>query len=289
MFKTILITGASNGFGKDTARTLAAAGHRVFATMREARGRHGDTAKELQSKGIETLELDVTKNASVDAAFNELFSKTGGRLDVLVNNAGIASGGLAETFTPEQLRDMFEVNVFGIQRVIRAALPEMRKDKSGLIINVGSVLGRLTVPFYGLYGASKHAVEALTDGYRYELSQLGIEVVLIQPGPYPTGLWAAVQQPADPCRAEKYGEVAVLPGKVVEFLGGVFGSADAPDPHDTAKAIATVVETPNGKRPERVIVGLPFGADAANAAIEPIQAKVLSGVGMEHLSKLKIA
>jgi NAD(P)-dependent dehydrogenase (short-subunit alcohol dehydrogenase family) len=289
MSKTILITGTSNGFGNDVARTLAAAGHRVFATMRDMNGRHRDAAKALQSAGIETLELDVTDNASVDAAFRELSAKTGGKLDVLINNAGVASGGLSETFTPEQLRDLFEVNVFGVQRVIRAALPDMRKNKSGLIINVGSILGRLTLPFYGLYGASKHAVEAMTDGYRYELSQLGIDVVLVQPGPYPTGLWTSVQKPADPGRAETYGEVAALPGKFVEFLGSVFSGSNAPDPHDTATTIAKLVETPHGERPDRVIVGLAFGADAANAAIQPLQAQVISGVGMDQLAKLKVA
>jgi NAD(P)-dependent dehydrogenase (short-subunit alcohol dehydrogenase family) len=271
MPKTVLVTGTSNGFGNDVAKTLAAAGHRVFASMREIGGRHRDTAKELQSKGIETLELDVTNNRSVDAAFKSLFEKTDGKLDVLVNNAGIASGGLSETFSPEQLRDMFEVNVFGVQRVIRAALPEMQRSRSGLIINLGSILGRLTLPFYGLYGASKHAVEAMTESYRYELSQLGIDVVLVQPGPFPTNLWAAIQKPSDPGRADKYGEVAALPGKFVEFLQGVFTGAEAPDPHDTAKTIAKLVDTPAGERPHRVVVGLAFGADAANAAIRPIQ------------------
>jgi len=202
MSDTILITGTSNGFGKDLANTLAAGGHRVFATMRDMDGRNREVAKELQAKGIETLELDVTNNASVDAAVKTLFAKTDGRLDVLVNNAGIASGGLAESFTPEQVREMFEVNVFGVQRMIRAVVPQMQANKSGLIVNVGSILGRLTLPFYGLYGASKHALEALTEGYRYELSQLGIDVVLVQPGPFPTNLWAAVQKPSDPGRAD---------------------------------------------------------------------------------------
>jgi NADP-dependent 3-hydroxy acid dehydrogenase YdfG len=289
MPEIILITGTSNGFGKDIAQTLAAAGHRVFATMRDMDGRNRDVAKQLQAKGIETLELDVTNNASVDAAVKALFGKTSGRLDVLVNNAGIASGGLAETFTPEQVREMFDVNVFGIQRMIRAVLPQMQANKSGLIVNVGSILGRLTLPFYGLYGASKHAVEALTEGYRYELSQLGIDVVLVQPGPFPTNLWAAVQNPADPGRADKYGDVAALPGKFVEFLGGVFNGPDAPNPHDTAKAIVNLLETPRGKRPERVVVGLAFGADAANSAILPIQEQVIAGVGLDHLKKLKVA
>ena len=289
MSDTILITGTSNGFGKDLANTLAAGGHRVFATMRDMDGRNREVAKELQAKGIETLELDVTNNASVDAAVKTLFAKTDGRLDVLVNNAGIASGGLAESFTPEQVREMFEVNVFGVQRMIRAVVPQMQANKSGLIVNVGSILGRLTLPFYGLYGASKHAVEALTEGYRYELSQMGIDVVLVQPGPFPTNLWAAVQKPSDPGRADKYGEVAALPGKLVDFLGGVFSGPEAPNPHDTAQAIAKLVGTPRGKRRERVVVGLAFGADAANSAIQPIQEQVIAGIGLDQLKKLKVA
>jgi NAD(P)-dependent dehydrogenase (short-subunit alcohol dehydrogenase family) len=289
MSDTILITGTSNGFGKDLANTLAARGHRVFATMRDMDGRNREVAKELQAQGIETLELDVTNNASVDAAVKTLLGKTDGKLDVLVNNAGIASGGLAETFTPEQVREMFEVNVFGIQRMIRAVVPPMQANKSGMIVNVGSILGRLTLPFYGLYGASKHAVEALTEGYRYELSQLGIDVVLVQPGPFPTNLWAAVQKPSDPGRADKYGEVAALPGKVVKFLGGVFAGPNAPNPHDTAETIAQLVRTSRGKRPERVVVGLAFGADAANSAIQPIQEQVIAGIGLDQLKKLKVA
>ena len=289
MSKVILITGASTGFGNDMAKTLAAAGHRVFATMRDKDGRHRAAADALQASGIATLDLDVTSTSSVEQAFTRLFAETDGRLDVLINNAGIASGGISETFTPEQLRDMFEVNVFGVHRVIRAALPVMRAAGSGLIINMGSILGRLTLPFYGLYGASKHAVEAMTDGYRYELSQLGIDVVLVQPGPYPTDLWTSIQQPADPVRAETYGDVAALPGKFVEFLGGVFSSPESPNPHDIATAITELVDTPPGRRPERVVVGLAFGADAANAALHPIQGQVIAGIGMDQLARLRAA
>jgi NAD(P)-dependent dehydrogenase (short-subunit alcohol dehydrogenase family) len=289
MPKTVLITGTSNGFGNDVAKTLAAAGHLVFATMRDMHGRHSDAAEELRSRGITTLQLDVTSNSSVDAAFKALLDKTGGTLDVLVNNAGMAAAGLSETFTPEQVRDMFEVNVFGVQRVIRAALPGIQKSRSGLIVNIGSILGRVTIPFLGLYGASKHAVEAMTDSYRYELSQLGIDVVLVQPGPYPTKLYTAIQRPSDAGRAVKYGEVAALPGKFAEYLQGVFSGADAPDPHDVAEAIVKLVATPNGERPHRVVVGAPFGADTANSAIEPIQGQLITGIGFDHLAKLKVA
>ena len=289
MSKTILITGTSNGFGNDIAQTLAAAGHRVFATMRDINGRHREAAQALNAKGIETLELDVTDDASVDAAFKALFAKTGDKLDVLINNAGIASGGIQETYTPEQTRAMFDVNVFGIQRVTRAALPNMHKAKSGLIINIGSILGRVTLPFFALYGASKHAVEAVTEGYRYELSQQGIDVVLVQPGPYPTKLYTAIQKPADIGRADQYGDVAQMPAAFEAYLGGLFTSENAPNPHDVAQSITDLVAQPSGQRPNRVIVGLDFGADAANAAIQPIQSQLVAAIGMTHLDALKTA
>ena len=287
MSKIILITGTSNGFGKDAAKTLAEAGHQVFATMRNANDRNRAAAEELQSHGINVLELDVTNDSSVGGAFKELY-KTGDKLDVLVNNAGLFAQGIAETYTPEQVRDMFEVNVFGIQRVTRAALPEMRKRKSGLIVNIGSILGRVTIPFIGLYGASKFAVEALTEGYRYELSQLGVDVVLIQPSAYPTGLYSATQQPADPHRAEEYGEIAALPGAFVEFLKGVFSGADAPDSHEVSKELVGLIATAAGERPDRIVVGAPYGADAVNAAVRPIQAQMISGIGFGKLQTLNV-
>jgi NAD(P)-dependent dehydrogenase (short-subunit alcohol dehydrogenase family) len=289
MSKTVLITGTSNGFGKDIALTLAEGGHRIFATMRDINNRNRAVAKELQGRGIDTLELDVTDNASVGSAFKALSAKTGDKLDVLVNNAGIASGGVSETFTPEQLREMFEVNVFGIQRLMRAALPQMRASGSGLIINIGSILGRVTIPFFGLYGASKHAVEAMTESYRYELSQLGVDVVLVQPGPFPTKLYDTMQRPSDPSRAQQYGEVATLPEAITSSLGAMFSAQNAPDPHEVAIAIAKLIDTPAGQRPERVVVGGAFGADVANSALQPLQAQMVSGFDLDRLTKLKLA
>lgn len=288
MSKTILITGTSNGFGKDAAQTLAAVGHQVFATMRDSDGRNRGAAADLRAKGIEVLNLDVTNNVSVGDAFSQLYEKTGGTLDVLINNAGIFAQGISETYTPEQVREMFDVNVFGIQRVTRAALPDMRKRRSGLIINIGSILGRVTIPFIGLYGASKFAVEALTESYRYELSLLGVDVVLVQPSAYPTGLYSATQQPADSGRAQEYGEIAKLPGAFVQFLSEVFSSAEAPDSHDVAKELVKLIATPAGQRPDRVIVGAGYGADAVNAAVQPIQAQMISGIGFDALKKLTI-
>jgi len=286
MSKTVLVTGTSSGFGKDIALTLAQAGHQVFATMRGVNGHHTTAAKELQSAGIEVLELDVTKDASVNEAAGLLFQKTGGKLDVVVNNAGSMFTGISETITSDQALEIFNVNVIGIQRVLRAVLPNLRKNGSGLVINVGSILGRVTIPFMGLYGASKFAVEALTDSYRYELSQLGVDVVLVQPGPYPTNLYTHIEG-ADSARATEYGPIAEIPKAFGAFVAGLFSSPDAPNPHDVAEDIAKLIGTSAGQRPARVVVGQAFGADAANAAIEPIQAQLISGVQMDGLKTLK--
>ena len=286
MSKIVLVTGTSSGFGKDIALTLAQAGHRVFATLRGANGHHSGPAKELQAAGVEVLELDVTKDASVDAAVKSLFEKTGGKLDVVVNNAGTMFTGISETITSEQTLDMFNVNVIGVQRVLRAVLPNLRKNGSGLIINIGSILGRVTIPFLGLYGATKFAVEALTDSYRYELSQLGIDVVLVQPGPYPTNLYTHIAG-ADTSREAEYGPIAEIPKAFVAYVGGLFAGENAPNPHDVAEEISKLIATPAGQRPSRVVAGLAFGADAANAAIAPIQDQLIAGVQMEGLKKLK--
>lgn len=288
MSKTILITGTSNGFGKDAAQTLAKAGHHVIATMRDIAGRSRAAADELRAAGIDVVELDVTSNDSVAAAFQEVSELTNGKLDVLINNAGLFAAGISETYSPEQMGEMFEVNVFGVHRVTRGALPEMRKNGSGLIINIGSVLGRMTVPFLGLYGASKFAVEAMTESYRYELSQLGIDVVLVQPSAYPTQLYASTQQAAHLDVAAEYGEVAELPGVFLKFLQGVFSSAEAPDSHDVAVALTELIATPAGARPDRVVVGFSYGADAVNDAVKPIQSGMINSIGFDKLLSLKV-
>jgi NADP-dependent 3-hydroxy acid dehydrogenase YdfG len=288
MSATILITGTSSGFGKDTAETLAAAGYTVFATMRDVSGRHADEARALQSKGIEVLEMDVQSDTSVDAAFRTLFQKTGGTLDIVVNNAGHMVQGISESITVEQTWQMFDVNVLGIQRVMRAALPQLRGNGSGLIINIGSILGRVTIPFLGVYGATKFAVEALSDSYRYELSQLGIDVVLVQPSAYPTSLYGHLNA-GESSRAQEYGGVLDIQNGFLQFIQGVFDGADAPNPHEVAEAIVTLAATPAGQRPARVVVGNGFGADAVNAAVQPIQSAMMGGIGMTALETLKVA
>lgn len=284
MRKVILITGASSGFGRDTAETLAHAGHRVFAGVRDAAGRNSEVAARFRELGVTTLELDVTSESSVNAAVAQLIAETSGRLDVVINNAGVASAGVSKSFTPEQFRQVLDVNVLGVQRVLRATLPTMRRRREGLAINIGSVLGRVTFPFFGLYGASKFALEGMTDSYRYELSQLGVDVVLVQPSAYPTNMYATIQHPSDPARGGEYGEIGLIPGKMFETFTSMFSAEGAPDPHDVAKAMLKLVETPSRERPSRVVVGQPFGADAANAAIAPIQAGVVDALGLGALA-----
>jgi NAD(P)-dependent dehydrogenase (short-subunit alcohol dehydrogenase family) len=285
MSKTILITGASTGFGRDTAETLARAGHTVVASMRDPQARNRDHAQKLRKQGIEVVELDVSSDASVDRAVKEILTRAR-RIDVLVNNAGIASAGITEAFTPDQAEVVFNTNVVGLLRTIRSVLPVMRRQGDGLIINIGSILGRVTFPFFGIYGASKFAVEALTDSLRYEVSQLGIDVALIQPSAYPTSMYANVQQPADVDRAAAYGAVGEIPGTMFKYFMTTFQATDAPDPHDVAVAIAKLITLPKGSRPARTVVGAPFGSDTVNEQTAPVQAHVVEALGLGHLAKV---
>src|SRR5262245_56349353 len=211
MSKRILITGASSGFGRDTAKTLHRAGHTVYASMRGAQGKNREAAEALSKLGIKTVELDVCDDASVEAGVKNVLAEAG-KNDVHVNNAGIASAGVTEAFTAEQAKVIFDTNVIGLLRVTRAVLPSMRQRHDGLVINIGSILGRVTFPFFGIYGASKMAVEALTDSLRLEVSRLGVEVVEVQPSAYPTNMYATIQTPAGIDVTKSYGEVGQIPG-----------------------------------------------------------------------------
>ena len=285
MSKVILITGASTGFGRDTAETLARAGHTVFASMRDLNGKNRQHSDALRKQGIEVVELDVSTDESVERAVGEVL-KRAGRIDVLVNNAGIASAGVTEAFTPDQAKAVFNTNVVGVFRTSRAVLPAMRKQGDGLIINVGSILGRVTFPFFGIYGASKFAVEALTDSLRYEVSQLGIDVALVQPSAYPTPMYSNVQQPADTARTVAYGAVGEIPGAMFKHFMSTFEAADAPNPHDVAEAIVKIVTQPKGSRAARTVVGAAFGSDTVNNQTAPVQAHVVEALGLGHLAKV---
>lgn len=193
----ILVTGATSGIGRDAALRLARAGHRVLAG-----GRRPDALAELAREGrLEPLLLDVADAGSVEAARVEVERRTAGAgLDVLVNNAGYALPGPLETLTEADLRLLFDTNVFGLLAVTRAFLPRMRERGAGRVVNVGSVMGRVTMPLLGAYNASKHAVAALTDALRMELAPFGVRVVLVEPGAVRSGFAARALQGLAPYR-----------------------------------------------------------------------------------------
>src|SRR5918995_3475366 len=169
-----LVTGASSGIGEAVARALVGAGFTVYGTSRRAAG--GE-----KRDGVVFLPLDVTDDASVAGAVREVLDRSG-RIDVLVNNAGIAVSGAAEESSIEQARALFETNLFGSMRVTRAVLPHMREQGSGRIINVSSVLGLLPAPFGALYASTKHALEGYSESLDHEVREYGVRVLLVEPG-----------------------------------------------------------------------------------------------------------
>ena len=181
MTKTILITGASSGFGKETAKLFQKKGWNVVATMR-----FPEKETELtQLDNILVTSLDVMNPKSVEAAVKAGKDRFGS-IDVLLNNAGYAVMGALEATTEASTRKQFDVNVFGLINVTKAVLPIMRSNKKGIIINISSVFGIVTFPFFSLYHASKFAIEGLTESLQYELRPLGIKVKIIEPGGYRT-------------------------------------------------------------------------------------------------------
>jgi NAD(P)-dependent dehydrogenase (short-subunit alcohol dehydrogenase family) len=176
--RVALITGASSGFGLGIAARFAALGMRVFGTSRSGQG---------GAAGVELLALDVDQDASVRAAVAEVLSRAG-RLDILVNNAGRAMVGAGEETSADEARSLFETNLFGVMRMVSAALPAMRQQRRGAIVNVGSASGFVGVPFHGVYAASKHALAGYTEALRYEVRSLGITVSLVEPAAHRTGI-----------------------------------------------------------------------------------------------------
>ena len=253
--------------------------------MRDPEGKNRAHANALRGQNIEVVELDVTDSESVDRAVAAVIAKAG-RIDVLINNAGVLVAGVSEAFTPEQATALFDVNVIGLHRVTRAVLPDLRRHNDGLIINISSVLGRVTFPFFGIYGASKFAVEALTDSFRYEVSQLGIDVVLVQPSAYPTQMYASAAQPADTGRAAAYGAVGEIPSSMFQHFTTMLSGPDAPEPHDIAEAVAKLIVAPRGSRSARSVVGSSYGADTVNDATEPVQASAVEALGLGHLATI---
>ncbi len=289
MKKKILITGASGGFGALTVHTLLTRGHTVVASMRDPDGRNQDIAEELSAAGAHIISIDVTDDISVRNGVLAAIEVAGG-LDILINNAGVGMLGIQEAFTADDLKKSFDINVFGLHRMTREVFPYFRGQKSGCVINISSVLGRITIPFYGPYNASKWAVEALTENSRTEGSAFGIDVALVEPGGYGTSFQDNLIRPSDRKRVEELGDFGSAPEGFLESYKEKLAKNPAQDPQDIAYAVAELVDTPHGERTFRVLVDeMGVGAQLApyNDQLHGITEGLYGAFGIADMLKVK--
>ncbi|WP_240221383.1 SDR family oxidoreductase [Rheinheimera hassiensis] len=282
--RNVVITGSSSGFGQKSVKDFADRGYQVFATMRGPEGKNAAVRAELEaySDFIHVVDMDVTNDESVKTAIASVLAKTG-KIDILLNNAGVMYLGITEAFSITQAKEQMETNYYGAIRTIQAVLPAMREAGSGLIINTSSMVGQISAPYFSTYAATKHALEGYLQGLRYEVAPFGIDVTIVQPGPFPTGLTAAGQQPARTNILDSYGELAKIPTAMFEEFGKFMQSEQAPDPQMVVDAYLALADMPAGKRPTRTAVGMVWGVDEINAAKQPIQDRVLKEMQLENV------
>jgi NAD(P)-dependent dehydrogenase (short-subunit alcohol dehydrogenase family) len=279
--QVILITGSSTGFGRLFAETLARHGHTVFATMRDPEKRNATNASEIraiakrESLPLHILDLDVTNDVSVDRAVGAAIEQSG-RIDVAINNAGYAIVGLTEAATTEQSQKIMDTNYFGSVRVNRAVLPHMRRQRSGLLLHITSGAGRVVLPSFGHYCATKFALEALAEAYHYELAGQGIESCIVEPGAYHTAVFGNIVMAADQSRTKTYGAVNQIPIRLNGALTASAGNAQ-----EVADAVLAIVETSAGQRKLRYRVSAAsLGVDEINALSEQVQTRLLEAFGL---------
>jgi NAD(P)-dependent dehydrogenase (short-subunit alcohol dehydrogenase family) len=288
----ILVTGASSGFGRLTAEALAKAGYTIYASMRDVAGRNAGNAAEMAKTSardgidLRAIELDVQSEPSANAAVEKIIAASG-RIDVIVHNAGHMMFGPAESFTPEQFAQQYDVNVLGTQRVNRAVLPYMRKQKQGLLVWVSSSSSAGgTPPYLSPYFAAKAAMDALAVQYARELSRWGIETSIVVPGAFTKGTnhFAHSGRPADAARLAEY-EAGPYKGFGEEVQKAF--AAIVPDDADVAgvaDAIVDIVNMPFGKRPFRVHYDpTQDGADVGFTVLDRLRAEMLHRVGLSDL------
>ncbi|HEY4429064.1 MAG TPA: SDR family oxidoreductase [Solirubrobacteraceae bacterium] len=291
MTKTIVITGASSGFGALSARALADAGHTVYAGMRDSTGhnaRQVAAAKEYAGQhdvDLRTVELDVSSQDAVDAAVEAVISEQGS-IDVLLHNAGHMVTGPTEAFTPRQVAEIYDINVLGTQRLNRAALPHLRARRHGLVLWVGSSSTRGgTPPYLGPYFAAKAGMDALAVSYAGELARFDIETSIIVPGSFTSGTnhFAHSGHPADERVVAEYETVyPELMNQVSQRLAEQ-APVDA-NAGDVATAIVEVVDMPHGTRPFRVHIDpADDGAAVVDAVADRMRAEFLNRIGLQDL------
>ncbi|MEM9428312.1 MAG: SDR family oxidoreductase [Pseudomonadota bacterium] len=287
----ILITGASSGFGELIVADLVGAGHSVVGSMRDIEGRNAAAAEAFKAMGVEVVEIDVTDEASVEAGVAQA-AQILGEIDTLINNAGVGAHGLQENFSADDFRRLFDINVFGVQRMIRAVLPEMRARGNGLILNISSLLGRVALPFYGPYNASKWALEAMSENYRAELSAFGVDIAIVEPGGFPTRFIDNLMQPTSRDRDAGYGEMAGAPKATLEGFEGFLAANPEQNPQLVADAVLDVVGTAPGARPFRTEVdriGMAEPLKAYNDHLAQVTSGLFTNLGMADMLKLKVS
>jgi len=289
MAKKILITGASGGFGKLTVLTLLQKGHQVAASMRDINGKNKNVADELRKAGAKIIEIDVTDDTSVTNGVNSAISDLDG-LDVLINNAGLGVLGMQEFFTPADFQKVFDINVFGVQRMNRAVVPYFREKKNGLIVYTSSLLGRIALPFYGAYQSSKWALEALAENYRVELSGFGIENCIVEPGGYPTAFSDNLLRPSDNSREVGYGDFAKVPEAALHNFENVLKNNPQQNPQKVADAFAELIEKPKGDKPFRTAVdfiGMADHIQKYNEHLEQIMTGLYTNFGTQGMLSVR--
>jgi NAD(P)-dependent dehydrogenase (short-subunit alcohol dehydrogenase family) len=288
---TVLITGAATGIGNLTARTLAAAGHTVYASMRDVTGRNAVHAEELlgaarrQDHDLRVVELDVTSQESADAAVAQVLDQSG-QLDVVVHNAGHLYVGYVEAFTAEDIAHLIDVNTIGVHRVNRAVLPHMRSRGEGTLVYVGSTTSVVVPPFLGPYVASKTAADALAQVTAYEVGQLGIETTIVMPGPFTQGTehFPNASHAGDAERAAGYAILDPLVARNEEATTGLFANPEEAHPQAVADEIARALDLPFGARPFRTVVDFSQAhVDEVNAVMRRAQEEFVTRMGFPQL------
>jgi NAD(P)-dependent dehydrogenase (short-subunit alcohol dehydrogenase family) len=292
MSQVILVTGASSGFGRLMANALAGVGHSVYASIRGLNGKNAKLISEIAAYAkqhqvdLRTIELDVQSDVSATAAVERVMAAHG-RLDVLIHNAGHMVWGPSEAFTPEQLTELYDINVLGTQRVNRAALPHMRAAGQGLVIWIGSssTTGGIP-PFLGPYFAAKAGMDALAVCYAREVAPFGIETSIVVPGAFTKGTnhFAHAGAPTDAARGGEY--EASLPDRFADRLRSALATTvpDDADPAAVAAAVVDIVNAPFGKRPFRVVIDpANDGAAVSYAVIDRVREEFLHRIGFADL------
>ena len=291
MKKVILVTGAGTGFGRLVAELLARTGHSVYASMRDVAGRNAQNAEAITSLAatekldLHPIELDVGSQDSAHAAVGQIISAQG-RLDVVINNAGMLVIGVTEAFTPEQALEVFNTNTVSWLRVNRAALPQMRRQGDGLIVYVGSVTSCILSPFQGPYCASKAAGDVLAETMHYENTRYGIDSVIVQPGAYTEGTnhFGGARHAQDEAVTAQYDRIADLPPKLASRLSSLAQPGSRTDAGEVAEKIRDVIAQPRGSRPFRIVVDPQHhGAQEVNETRGAMQKDFMARFGIEDL------